>query len=328
MQSIVSLIVLCEHNGLQTGPFGSQLKAEEYCSTGIPVIMPKDIVSGRICLDSVARIAQEKVSALLRHSLKSGDIIFGRRGDLTKIAIVTDKEDGFICGTGCLRARVKKGVSPFYLFQVLGLRHISIWLAQNAVGQTMPNLNTEILGQLPIPILPYEEQCKVSRTLARWDQFISLNEQLIAAKQDRRKWLMQQYLTGKSRLPGFKKRWHIVSLGSVFTNRVETNFVDLPLVAITGENGVVPREEFARRDNSSEDKSRYLRICPGDIGCNTMRMWQGVCGFSKLEGIVSPAYTVVTPRTTWTANSWPCCSSPSRSFIFFTGTRKAWSMIP
>jgi len=50
-----------------------------------------------------------------------------------------------------------------------------------------------------------------------------------------------------------------------------------------------------RRDTSTEDKSTYLRICKGDIGYNTMRMWQGVSALSSMEGIVSPAYTVCTP---------------------------------
>ena len=59
---------------------------------------------------------------------------------------------------------------------------------------------------------------------------------------------------------------------------------------------MVSRDALDRRDTSSEDKGAYLRICPGDIGYNTMRMWQGVCGLSRIEGIVSPAYTIVTPR--------------------------------
>jgi len=56
--------------------------------------------------------------------------------------------------------------------------------------------------------------------------------------------------------------------------------------------GVVPHGEANDKDSSSEDKSNYKRILPGDIGYNTMRMWQGISALSSLEGIVSPAYTV------------------------------------
>jgi type I restriction enzyme S subunit len=141
-----------------------------------------------------------------------------------------------------------------------------------------------------------EEQVEIARIISVGDRSIDLTELLLAAKQERRTWLMQQLLTGKRRLPGFGKPWQTVHLGEVFTNRIEINYPDLPLVAITGTGGVISREDLVRRDNSSEDKGKYLRICPGDIGYNTMRMWQGVCGLSSLEGIVSPAYTIATPN--------------------------------
>lgn len=107
---------------------------------------------------------------------------------------------------------------------------------------------------------------------------------------------MQKLLCGLSRLKEFKgERWRTHRLGELFTERVEIGRTDLPLVAITGQNGVVPRDSLTKRDSSSEDKSKYLRITPGDIGYNTMRMWQGVAGLSQIEGIVSPAYTILIP---------------------------------
>jgi type I restriction enzyme, S subunit len=296
MKRVVSMIEICEPGGLQTGPFGSQLKAEEYSEAGVPVIMPKDIIAGRVCTETLAHIPYDKAMVLKKHMLKTGDVLFSRRGDLAKIAVITDNETGYLCGTGCLRARIKEGVDPSYLAYHLGSNSIIAWLEQNAVGQTMLNLNTEIIGQLPIRLPSYAEQRKIAGTLAVWDKAIDHTERLIAAKLERRRWLMQQLLTDKRRLTGFTDPWRDAHLGDIFTNRIETNRTDLSLVAITGENGVVSRDALDRRDTSSEDKSAYLRICPGDIGYNTMRMWQGVCGLSQIEGIVSPAYTIATPR--------------------------------
>jgi type I restriction enzyme, S subunit len=293
----VILVEICEPGGLQTGPFGSQLKAEEYTSEGIPVVMPKDILSGRVRIQGTAKISGEKAEKLKRHALRAGDIIFSRRGDLSKIGLITKGEDGIICGTGCLRARLRDSVSPDYVSYYLTSRTAVAWLEQNAVGQTMLNLNTKIVGQFPIKLPNYEEQCRIAQLLRRWDKAIELREQLIEAKEGRRRWLARNLLTGKRRLPGFDGRWRTVQLGNLFSNRVETGFPDLPLVAITNERGVVRRDELGRRDTSSDDKGGYLRIQPGDIGCNTMRMWQGVCGLSRIEGIVSPAYTVVTPTS-------------------------------
>jgi type I restriction enzyme S subunit len=162
-------------------------------------------------------------------------------------------------------------------------------------GGAQPSLNRNFIYPIEIIVPAPPEQRKITQTIEMWDRAIDLTERLIAAKQERRKWLLQQLLTGRQRLPGFVQAWRTAHLGTLFTNRVEINRPGLSLVAITGENGVVRRDDLVRRDTSNDDKSKYLRICPGDIGYNTMRMWQGVCGLSKLEGIVSPAYTIVTP---------------------------------
>ena len=108
---------------------------------------------------------------------------------------------------------------------------------------------------------------------------------------------MQQLLTGKKRLPGFDGEWKQDRLGKLFAERSETKCEHLELLAITGTQGVIPRSQLDLKDNSSEDKSKYLRICVGDIGYNTMRMWQGVSAYSNYEGIVSPAYTILKPNS-------------------------------
>jgi type I restriction enzyme S subunit len=106
---------------------------------------------------------------------------------------------------------------------------------------------------------------------------------------------MQQLLSGKKRLPGFDGEWKQNKLGKLFAERSETKCEHLELLAITGTQGVIPRSQLDLKDNSSEDKSKYLHICVGDIGYNTMRMWQGVSAYSNYDGIVSPAYTILKP---------------------------------
>ena len=139
------------------------------------------------------------------------------------------------------------------------------------------------------------EQKKIAEILSAQDKLIALKEKLIEEKKRQKKYLMQQLLTGKKRLPGFSGEWIDVKLGDVFSERVETNNQNLELLSVTGTNGVVPRSTIDIKDNSSEDKSKYLKICKGDIGYNTMRMWQGVSALSDYEGIVSPAYTILIP---------------------------------
>jgi len=91
------------------------------------------------------------------------------------------------------------------------------------------------------------------------------------------------------------KSWRQFELGDIFSERVESGEDGECLLSITMAEGVIDREEVGRKDTSNQDKSKYKLIVPGDIGYNTMRMWQGVSGLSALRGIVSPAYTIVVP---------------------------------
>ena len=148
----------------------------------------------------------------------------------------------------------------------------------------------------------YQEQTRIAKILSTWDKAIELKAKLIEQKKLQKKGLMQQLLTGKKRVINpetgkeFSGEWEEVKLKELFTERKEIGFNDLQLLSI-GEQGVYPQTGSNKRDTSNSDKSKYKKICPNDIGYNTMRMWQGRNALSQLEGIVSPAYTIVTPKT-------------------------------
>jgi type I restriction enzyme S subunit len=110
-----SLGEICDKVGgiIRTGPFGSQLHESDYKEKGIPVVMPKNIVDGKISLEGIARISEDDVTRLAQHKLRKGDIVYGRRGDIGRRALITTKEDEWICGTGCLR--ISLGDSLLYL---------------------------------------------------------------------------------------------------------------------------------------------------------------------------------------------------------------------
>lgn len=160
---------------------------------------------------------------------------------------------------------------------------------------TVPVISGKNLKKEIVALPTFPEQTAIADLLSTWDEAIDKTERLIAAKEHKKKAIMQSLLTGKQRLSGFQKPWSEFHLGELFKERSERGNYHLPLLSITRENGVIPRSED-RKDTSSEDKSNYLRICPGDIGYNTMRMWQGVSALSSFEGIVSPAYTICTPK--------------------------------
>lgn len=97
------------------------------------------------------------------------------------------------------------------------------------------------------------------------------------------------------RFNGFEGEWETTTLGECFLERVERS-AEGELISVTISQGVVRASDLDRIDNSSNDKSNYKVVEVGDIAYNSMRMWQGACGYSLYKGICSPAYTVVIPQ--------------------------------
>jgi hypothetical protein len=109
---------------LQTGPFGSQLKQAEYSPEGVPVIMPKDILDGGVLTGSVARVPEATADRLSRHKIMAQGIVLPRRGEVTKRAFIRAEQEGWLCGTGCIKIEVNgKVLWPKYVYYFLGTKN-------------------------------------------------------------------------------------------------------------------------------------------------------------------------------------------------------------
>lgn len=223
------------------------------------------------------------------YKAKGPGVVTGRSGTIGKVTYV--KSDYWPHNTSLWVTDFKGNNSKYvyYVYEYMGL-------SKFASGSGVPTLNRNDVHVSKVAIPPIEEQKHIVEVLELWDTAIERQSELIEKLNLRKRALMQQLLVGKKRLPGFKVKWKKVKLGDIFDERNETNRNDLPLLSITGDKGVIYQSESEKRDISNNDKSKYKRICPNDIGYNTMRMWQGRSALSELEGIVSPAYTVVKPK--------------------------------
>lgn len=266
-------------------------RKSEYWNGSIPWITTGELESGYVTAskECVTEKALKETALKLYHKGTVLIAMYGQgktRGTAAVLGIEATVNQA------CAALTVHSGCSKFLFYQLQNSYH-AIRRLSNTGNQE--NLNAEIIKNFKI-LWPDElEQQKIATILSTQDKVIELKEKLLVQKQQQKKYLMQQLLTGKKRLPGFCEKWTRKQLGELFENRVEINRSDLGLLAITSTRGILPRDCLDLKDNSSEDKSKYLRICPGDIGYNTMRMWQGVSAYSEYEGIVSPAYTILAP---------------------------------
>ena len=186
-----ALARLCEESeGIQIGPFGAQLHQSDYQETGVPVIMPVNMVDGRIDASGIARISEEKANDLSSYRVRAGDILLPRRGELDRRAYVDSTANGWLCGTGSVRVRVRHGVSPLAVFNALASRHTVRWLDGNAVGTTMPNLNSGIVGSIPIALPAEDAQLQVVTMLVALED----TERSIALRRDQARMARERLL--------------------------------------------------------------------------------------------------------------------------------------
>jgi len=203
---------------IQTGPFGSQLHQSDYSEDGIPVVMPKDMVGGHISEVSIARVSESHVKRLSRHVINVGDILYSRRGDVGRCALATEKEQGWLCGTGCLKVTVdKKKANPKFVFYQLQKSETVGWVEKHAVGATMLNLNTSILSGVPIEVPELEKQDKIVGILSAYDDLIENNQKQIklleeAAQRLYKEWFVDLRFPGHETIPiinGIPEGWTI-----------------------------------------------------------------------------------------------------------------------
>lgn len=279
---------------IQTGPFGSQLHQSDYSESGIPVVMPKDLVGGKISEESIARVDKTHVERLCRHKIETGDILYSRRGDVGRCAYVTEKEVGWLCGTGCLRVTIdsEKADSRFVFFQ---LQHPDTvgWVEKHAVGATMLNLNTTILSSVPIRLPALESQKRIANVLSAYDDLIENNQKQIklleeAAQRLYKEWFVDLRFPGHENtkiVDGVPEGWNectVESFGTVITGKTPptsnkeyyTNG-KVPFVTIPDMHNVVYPLKTEKRltiEGAQTQKNKYIPpnsvmiSCIGTVG--------------------------------------------------------------
>lgn len=190
---------------IRTGPFGSQLHESDYVREGIPVVMPKDIIQGKISSETIAHISEDNAKRLAQHRLRPGDIVYGRRGDIGRQALVTEREAGWLCGTGCLRLSLgNRIIDPTFLHYYLRDHSVIKWIANQAIGATLPNLNTSILRSVPVKYPDLHKQREIAGILLSYDKLIENNERRIRIQEELAQVLYREWFV-HFRFPGHEK---------------------------------------------------------------------------------------------------------------------------
>ncbi len=282
-------------------------EVSESYSGGTPSVGVKEYYGGQIPFIRSAEINSEITELFLtEEGLKNssarlvavGDILYALYG-------ATSGEVG--------RARLKGAINQAILAIKPHTDYDSEYLAQwlrkskHSIIDTylqggQGNLSGTIVKELSVDFPSLKEQKAIGGFFRQLDNLITLHQRKYDKLQVLKKAMLEKMFpkNGSSvpeiRFKGFTDAWEQRKLGDCFTERCES-MPDGELISVTINDGIKKFSELGRHDNSNDDKSKYKKVCAGDIAYNSMRMWQGASGCSPYEGIVSPAYTVLTPNS-------------------------------
>lgn len=177
--------------------------------------------------DSIARISDNHVQRLKRHIVKAGDIVYSRRGDVGRCVLITQKEDGWICGTGCLKVTLDTTkVHPSFVFYILQRKESVEWVESHAVGSTMPNLNTGILSNIPLFIPPLSVQQTIVSILSNYDTLIGINTKRIKLLEESARELYKEWFV-RMRFPGHEQTKFVKGIPEGWTYKKVTDLLDI-----------------------------------------------------------------------------------------------------
>jgi type I restriction enzyme S subunit len=163
-------------------------------------------------------------------------------------------------------------------------------------GNSVVHIYPNDLASIKLLLPPLPEQRAIAQLLSTWDSAINQKNQLIAQKELRKRWLMQNLLTGKKRLKGFGGVWkeiHIRDIAKEISIRNKTD-KQLTVLSCTKYDGLVSSLEYFGRKIFSDDVSTYKIVPKNHFAYATNHIEEGSIGYQDIldEALISPMYTV------------------------------------
>ena len=214
--------------------------------------------------------------------LQDGDIIIADTAEDEAVGKCTEIQGSeglkLLSGLHTIACRPKEKYGPMFLGYYINSPAYHNQLKPLMQGIKVTSISKSALQDTDM-IMPQdiEEQEKIGEYFPNLDHLITLHQ--------------RKYFIIYNKLITWEQR----KLGEVLKERTERAKGDEELLSVTIANGVIRQIDSEKRNTASEDRSNYKIVKKGDVPYNSMRMWQGAVGNSKYNGIVSPAYTILTP---------------------------------
>ncbi|BAZ25534.1 type I restriction-modification enzyme S subunit [Kalymmatonema gypsitolerans NIES-4073] len=198
----VTDLVLNKKGSIKIGPFGSQLKREYFVDTGYKVYGQENIFTKNMEIGD-RYITKEHFNTLKSCELYPGDIILSMMGTVGKCMVVPDKIEKGIMDSHLLRLQLNRNeIYATYFSQLFYSTIILDQIKQLSVGGIMEGLSSAIIKKIEFTLPPLPEQKAIAQILSDMDAEIEALEQKRDKYKAIKQGMMQELLTGKTRLIG------------------------------------------------------------------------------------------------------------------------------
>ena len=185
IRTSVDALIADGSGSIKTGPFGTTLKASEYSERGVPVISVGEVGYGQLRLrPDTPRVDEDVTSRLPEYVLRTGDIVFGRKGAVDRSAWVKSEQDGWFLGSDGIRLRLPPVVNSRFISYQMATEATRNWLLRHASGSTMLSLNQGTLGRVSLLLPSLPEQRAIAEVLGALDDKIAANTKLARTADD------------------------------------------------------------------------------------------------------------------------------------------------
>ncbi|MDR6337573.1 type I restriction enzyme S subunit [Filimonas zeae] len=207
--------------------------------------------------------------ASVKNAFKKGQVLFGKLRPYLQKYWLADFDGVCSSEIWVLTSKDKKTLDNRYLFRMVQM-HRFIQAANVSFGSKMPRSDWEYMANIPFPLPPLPEQQRIATILSTWDKAIAKEQQLIKTLEIRHRALMQQLLSGKKRLKGFKDEWKAFKFEDVLakiTNGVTydtENTIGIPVTRIeTISSGIINFSKIGYAEQFANQEDYRLKY--GDI---------------------------------------------------------------
>jgi len=172
-------------------------------------------------IESRGKLAGERILVKSQFEIREGDFIISKRQIVHgACAVVSKKYEGATVSNEYDVMNCNNRVLPSffdYYVQLPFMRRF-FYIASDGVHIEKLRFKTRDWLRQKVRVPSIIEQQKIVKILTTWDRAIELEDRLISEKKQQKKWLMQNLLTGKKRLPGFTEGWQDIRLGDICKN--------------------------------------------------------------------------------------------------------------